>query len=122
MASLVVTGAQLKCSFGVSPGAFIASGAVVNGTKKPVGVMTDNVPMKNIAPFGMCTSASNPTVAAALGVPQTCVPVIAAPWAPGAGKVTVGKVKAVLDNCKLICSWGGQIEVTNAGQTKATGK
>ena len=55
----------------------------------PFSNIMDNVTMLNILPFGMCTSPSNPTVAAAtaaaLGVltPMPCVPVIPAPWAPG---------------------------------------
>ena len=53
---------------------------------------------------------------AALGVltPQPCMPVIVAPWFPG-GKEMIAKMPALLDNCKCMCMWGGQICVTMPG-------
>jgi hypothetical protein len=77
----------------------------------------------NVPPFGACTSVGNPTVAAAtaaaLGVltPMPCVPVTAGPWVPGSLKVMNGGMPAVDSNCKLMCSWGGVIQVLNPGQT-----
>jgi MFS family permease len=57
--------------------------------------------------------------AAALGVltPMPCVPVTAAPWVPGSLKVMNGGMPAVDSNCKLLCTWGGVIQVLNPGQT-----
>ena len=55
----------------------------------PAANITDFAPITNIASFSMCTTQSNPAVAAAttaaLGVPTPapCVPVIPAPWTPG---------------------------------------
>ena len=78
----------------------------------------------NMPTFGMCNLTSNPTVAAAtsaaLGVhtPMPCVPAIAAPWAPGATKVKIGKVEALHDGCTANCSYGGVISVKFAGQVK----
>ena len=80
--------------------------------------------MKNIMPFGMCSSLANPTVAAAtsaaLGVltPMPCVPVIAAPWAPGCPTVLIANKPALNDSSKLMCNWGGVISINNAGQMK----
>jgi len=48
-----------------------------------------------------------------------CIPATAAPWAPGVPKVLIGSMPAVDDTCKLMCNWGGVIQVTNPGQTKA---
>ena len=63
-------------------------------------------------------SASNTpaATAAAMGVltPMPCVPVIAAPWAPG-GQERIANMPALLDNCKCICNWGGNISVTMPG-------
>lgn len=114
---------MLQCSFGMAPSQFI----VPDTTRpmvdnKPRANIMDNVPMKNIMPFGMCQSMANPTVAsataAACGVltPMPCVPVISAPWMPG-GKELVCNMPALLDNCKLVCMYGGNISVSNPGHT-----
>ena len=123
MATFVCMGAMLQCSFGMAPSQFI----VPDPTRpmvdnKPRANIMDNVPMKNIMPFGMCQSMANPTVAsataAACGVltPMPCVPVISAPWMPG-GKELVCNMPTLLDNCKLVCMYGGNISVSNPGHT-----
>jgi hypothetical protein len=45
------------------------------------------------------------------------VPVTSAPWVPGSTKVMNGSMPAVDSNCKLMCTWGGVIQVLNPGQT-----
>ena len=89
----------------------------------PAATIMDNVPMKNIMPFGMCSSPANPAVAsataAALGVltPQPCVPATVAPWTPGSPTVLIGSIPALNDYSVLMCNWGGVITITNPGQT-----
>ena len=120
----VVMGAMLQCSFGAAPASLVVLPAnkVLAGT--PAANILDNKPVVNVPPFGVCSSPANPTVAAAtaaaLGVltPMPCVPVTAAPWAPGSTKVTVGKMPAVDSTCKLMCNWGGVIQVVSPGQVK----
>jgi Domain of unknown function (DUF4280) len=120
----VIMGAMLQCSFGVAPSSLVVLPAnkVMSGT--PAANIMDNKPNVNIPPFGMCSSPANPMVAAAtaaaLGVltPMPCVPVTAAPWAPGSTKVTIGKMPAVDSTCKLMCNWGGVIQVVSPGQVK----
>lgn len=120
MANQVCTGASLQCSFGTSPSSFTASGTDVQATAD-AGVVTD-VGASNVPAFGMCTSMSNPQVAAATAAamgtltPQPCVPVLA-PWTPGAAQVTIGGVAALDDSSQCSCSWGGVITVQSAGQT-----
>ncbi|MBP6469950.1 MAG: DUF4280 domain-containing protein [Chloroflexi bacterium] len=123
MAQQVVMGAQLMCSFGVAPSALVVTPEnVTNANKVPAATIMDNVPLKNIMPFGMCTTLSNPQVAAAtsaaLGVltPQPCIPVTSAPWAPGSPTVMIKNKPALNNTCKLMCNWGGVISVVNAGQ------
>ncbi len=123
MAQQVVMGAQLMCSFGVAPSALVVTPEnVTNANKVPAATIMDNVPMKNIMPFGMCTTLSNPQVAAAtsaaLGVltPQPCIPVTSAPWAPGSPTVMIKNKPALNNTCKLMCNWGGVISVVKAGQ------
>lgn len=124
MGAQVVMGAVLQCSFGVAPSTLtvLPANRVLGDT--PAANIMDNVPMLNVMPFGMCSSPSNPTVAAAtaaaLGVltPMPCVPVTVAPWVPGVPTVLIGNMPAVDNNCKLMCSWGGVIQVVSPGQFK----
>lgn len=126
MPKLVVTGAMMQCTMGVAPSSFIAipTGPPVTGTEKPAGTIMDNKPIANVPPFGMCKSLANPTVAsataAALGTltPMPCVPVTAAPWAPGATKVMINNKPALHDGCKLMCNWAGTISFNFAGQVQ----
>jgi hypothetical protein len=126
MGAQVCMGAMLQCSFGAAPSTLsvIPKGAsMVNATTLAATIM-DNLPIANIPPFAMCSTPSNPAVAAltaaALGVltPAPCVPVIAAPWAPGSAKVKVGGIPALESNSKLTCTWGGLIQIVNPGQMK----
>jgi hypothetical protein len=116
-------GAMLQCSFGAAPSSLVVlpKNKVLTGT--PDANIMDNVPMVNIMPFAMCSSLANPTVAAAtaaaLGAltPMPCVPVIPAPWVPGAPTVLIANMPALDNNCKLTCAYGGMIQITNPGQT-----
>lgn len=81
----------------------------------------DAVPLKNILPFGLCSSLANPAVAtataAAMGVltPMPCVPVPAGVWSPGSPKVQIrGKVALTSDSC-LTCAYGGMIKINQPG-------
>ncbi|WP_163992283.1 DUF4280 domain-containing protein [Pyxidicoccus caerfyrddinensis] len=120
----VVMGAMLQCSFGVAPSSLVVLPTnKVMGTTPAANIM-DNVPLLNIPPFGMCQSLANPMVAAAtaaaLGVltPMPCIPATAAPWVPGCPKVLVGNMPALESNSKLMCSYGGVIQVVTPGQFK----
>jgi Domain of unknown function (DUF4280) len=123
MGQQVVMGALLQCSFGVAPSSLVVTPenrVMVGGV--PAATIMDNIPMKNIMPFGMCSSIANPTVAsatsAALGVltPMPCIPVTTAPWAPGSPTVMVGNKPALNNSCKLMCQWGGVIQINVPGQ------
>ncbi len=123
MAKLVVTGAKMKCSFGNAPSTLVVLPVnKVMAGNKPVANVMDNKPMVNIMPFGMCSSMSNPQVAAATSAamgaltPMPCVPVIAAPWSPGSPTVKVGNMAALNDKSKCQCNWGGMIEIQDPGQ------
>ena len=125
MANQVCMGAMCQCSFGAVPSTLVVTPENKTLTSSmPAATIMDNVPMKNIMPFGMCSSLANPTVAAAtsaaLGVltPMPCVPVIAAPWAPGCPTVLIANKPALNDSSKLMCNWGGVISINNAGQMK----
>jgi hypothetical protein len=119
----VCMGAMMQCSFGVAPSSLVvlpANATMAGGP--PAATIMDNIPIANIPPFGMCNSPSNPTVAAAtaaaLGVltPMPCAPVTAAPWAPGSPTVMIGSMPALNNSSKLMCSWGGVIQIVAPGE------
>ena len=123
MANLVYAGAALQCSFGAAPSSLLvlpANQVLAGGP--PAATIMDGKPIVNVPPFGVCNSPSNPTVAAAtaaaLGVltPMPCVPVTPAPWVPGAPTVLIGNMPALDDQSKLMCTWGGVIQISFAGQ------
>ena len=119
-----VNTAQLMCSFGAAPSVFavLPKNKVMAGNQPAANIM-DNIPMTNVMPFGVCTSVSNPQVAAAtaaaLGVltPQPCIPVIPAPWAPGAATVLIANQPALDNTSKCLCAYAGVIQIVSPGQT-----
>jgi len=122
MAQLVTSGAMLQCSFGAAPSTLNVLPVNLVTAGAPAANIIDNKAMVNIPPFGMCMSPSNPQVAAAtaaaLGVltPQPCVPVITAPWAPGAATVLIKNMPALDSTSKCMCMWAGIIQINSAGQ------
>jgi hypothetical protein len=116
-------GAMMQCSFGVAPSSLVVlpTSQVLAGGP-PAATIMDNAPLVNILPFGMCNSPANPTVAAAtaaaLGVltPMPCVPATAAPWIPGSPTVLIGNMPALTSDCKLMCSYGGVIQIVSPGE------
>ena len=123
MGMQVCMGATLQCSFGAAPSTLVVLPVNRTLTSTPDANIMDHAPMMNIMPFGMCNSPSNPTVAAAtaaaLGVltPMPCVPVTPAPWVPGVPTVLIANMPALDSNSKLMCAWGGVIQIVSPGQT-----
>jgi hypothetical protein len=125
MPNNVVTGAMLQCSFGMAPSTLnVLPISRVTAEGRPAAAITDNIPVVNIPPFGMCTSLSNPTVAAAtaaaLGTltPMPCLPVIPAPWAPGAARTMVGGKPALTAGSMCNCVYGGVITINMPGAVR----
>lgn len=121
MGMCVCGGAVCNCSFGAAPSVLTITPENKTTTTMPIATIMDNIPMKNILPFGMCSSLANPTVAsataAALGAltPMPCVPVIAAPWTPGSPTVLIAGKPALNNSSKLMCVWGGIIQISSPG-------
>jgi len=84
--------------------------------------MTDIKPVANIAPFGLCKSPINPTVAAATAAAggklqeMPCVPCVTSPWAYSKMNVLVKGQPALTDDSRCVCMWLGIIKVKSAGQ------
>src|ERR1700761_8526207 len=120
----VCMGAMMQCSFGMAPSSLVVlpTNRVMTNNVPDANIM-DHIPMTNIMPFGMCTSPANPVVAAAtaaaLGVltPMPCIPMTVAPWVPGSPTVLIGSMPALNSDSKLMCNWGGVIQISNPGQT-----
>lgn len=121
MGTLVCGGAICSCSFGMMPSTLLVTPENKVMTTGALATIMDNVPLKNIMPFGMCSNPANPTVAAAtaaaLGVltPMPCMPVCAGPWAPGAVKVLIANKPALTNTSKLMCAYGGVIQINSPG-------
>ena len=122
MAFLACGGASLQCSFGAAPA--VLNVLPINRvlTNMPVANIMDNVPFLNVPPFGMCMSMANPMVAAAtaaaLGVltPMPCMPMTVAPWVPGVPTTLIGNMPALNMTSKLMCNWGGVIQILAPGE------
>ena len=120
----VVATAQLMCSFGVAPAVLsvIPKGLPVQAGGQMAATIQDFMPNANIPPFGMCTTPSNPQVAAAtsaaMGVltPQPCIPMTTSPWTPGSPTVQINGAPALTSTCTCTCMWGGAITITSPGQ------
>src|SRR5205823_14982196 len=119
----VSMGALMTCTFGVAPSSLVVlpkNKVLAEGP--PAANIMDHIPLTNIMPFGMCNSPANPTVAAAtaaaLGVltPMPCVPATSAPWVPGAVTVLIANMPALTSDCKLMCSYGGVIQIVSPGE------
>jgi len=123
MGMQAVMGAMTMCSFGAAPSSLmVLPASAVMSSKVPAANIMDSKPFVNVLPFGMCMSMANPAVAAAtaaaFGVltPMPCTPMTAAPWVPGSPTVLVGKMPALNNSSKCMCSFGGVIQITLPGQ------
>lgn len=122
MGIAVCGGAQTSCSFGTAPGTLMVLPDKRVLTSMPLATIMDNKPMVNVLPFAMCQSLANPLVAAATAAamgaltPQPCIPVTPGPWAPGSPTVQIGNFPALNNSSKLMCAYGGVIQITNPGQ------
>ncbi len=118
----VCAGAMMMCSFGAAPSSLVVLPLNRTMTGTPAANIMDNKPMLNIPPFAMCMSPANPMViaatAAAMGVltPMPCIPVTVAPSVPGAPTVLIGNMPALNNSSKLMCNWGGVIQISVPGQ------
>ncbi len=121
-------GASMMCSFGAAPSTLVVLPTNKVLATTPAANIMDNKPIVNVPPFGMCMSPSNPTVAAAtaaaLGVltPMPCVPVTTAPWIVGSPTILIGNMPTLDSNSKLMCNWGGVIQIVAPGQFKVMTK
>ena len=119
----VTSGAGLTCSFGTATGALTVGphGALVQAAGAPAATIQDHTPMVNMGSFGMCTTPSNPQVAAATAAamgtltPQPCLPVVPVPWTPGSPTVLIDGQPALQSSSMCSCQWGGVITIVTPG-------
>lgn len=115
MANPVVNTAICTCSFGTVPMVLpVTSQQTVMMGGMPAATILDN----KCTTFGMCSCLANPAVAAATAAafgaltPSACIPLTLMPWAPGVPTVSVGGKPLLNNTSKLMCSYGGVIQVT----------
>lgn len=123
MATYVCSTAQMQCTMGSAPSALtVLPVRTIFLCSKPMANISDNQPMVNIAPFGMCQSLANPQVAAATSAamgtltPQPCIPNTTSPWLNGKTDLLLKGQPALLNTCRLMCNWAGNISLTSNGQ------
>ncbi len=118
MANPVVSTAMCTCIFGTAPVPLMATSqqtVLIGGM--PAATIMDGAPISNVPTFGMCSNPANPAVAAAtaaaLGVltPMPCVPATVS-WAPGCPTVLACGKPLLNNTSKLMCSYGGMIQVS----------
>ncbi len=117
MSKAICTTSLLGCSSGLSPSPLMV--LPVNGVSTcymPAANALDHIPFLNILPFGLCTTTSNPMVAAAGGAPVPCIPMTFQPWSNTATKVTIKGQPSLIDSSQVKCLWGGNITVKFATQ------
>lgn len=126
MPQVCVTSAMMACTFGAAPSSLVVTPSAIVTATLQVGTIMNFTPMANIPSFGTCMSIANPTVAAAtaaaMGVltPMPCIPMTVSPWITGSTAVFTGGMPTLDNSCKAVCTWGGQISITFAGQTMVT--
>jgi hypothetical protein len=122
MSFWVTGGALMNCSFGIAPSVLNVLPDAKCVATMPFATIMDSKPFVNIMPFGMCRSLANPTVAAAttaaMGVltPMPCIPATTAPWMPGCPTVQLAGKPALTNSSKCLCTFGGVISISFAGQ------
>lgn len=123
MSKQVVSQATLQCSFGSNPSQFVVEPINrVMAEEMPAAVIQDHIGNANIMPFGLCASLLNPTVIAATAAnhgrltPMPCVPIVPAPWTPGAPNVTIAGIPCLDDKSTCMCTWQGIIKVVDPGE------
>lgn len=120
---VLVTSAELTCVEGTTPAVLnVLPTARVLACGRPVAAIQDHESLVEIPTFGMCHSLTNPEVASATSAadgvltPMPCVPALAAPWTPGAPTVLVGGQPVAAASSTLLCTYAGEITVTQPGQ------
>lgn len=126
MAIAITANSTLTCTMGTTPSNLVVTPSKIKIGGIPVADIQCSTPNKNIPPFGMCRSPSNPQVAKMMPVPppgvikpQPCMPNIpGSPWTGCVSKVKwAGQMPLTSDGC-LQCSYGGTIKVIPSGRVK----
>ncbi|WP_226647860.1 DUF4280 domain-containing protein [Microbulbifer variabilis] len=124
MPKCVCAGATMKCSFGAAPSALMVTPENRVLEVMPGANIMDNKPLKNIMPFGPCSSLAYPPTAAATAAafgaltPMPCMPSTIAPWVPGDPTVLLANMPILTKDSMLMCIWGGVITIQQPGQVK----
>ena len=110
---VVVEGASMQCAMGTAPMTLVVTSQEMRTCcGKLVATVADCVPATNIPPFATC----NTLTAAADGVPTPCVPAPTGPWEPASEEQTIDGLPVLIMTSKLMCSIGGEIQITDPGQ------
>ena len=116
---LICDGQQIKCNRATASFTLtVPPIRKVTCGHRPVANIMDNKIGVNIPPVCVCKSPMNPAVvsmiASTYGVTRQApsAPLLTAPWVPGNPQVMVEHSPALTKDSKLICAWGGIIEIS----------
>ena len=119
MGVAVVSGAKVSCPFGTTPACLAVARPGCLGSSKPIATITDTT----LPPFGMCSSMTNPQVAAAtaaaMGVltPQPCSFVPMGVWSVTKATMLIEGKPILTSDAKLTCALGmGTLSIIYPGQ------
>lgn len=124
MGEIVINGAEIKCVYG-SKSSYLMTASqtkcIVGG--QPAATIKDVQTTESVAPFGMCSSMSNPQVATATAAgvltPQPCTMVPAGTWVNLTSKLLLEGKPCLFSDAALGCSVGaGAISIVSPGQRK----
>ena len=101
---VVCNGASLQCSLGSTPSILNVDPKSVQVENTSICTESDAKPYKNIQTFGICSLTGLP-----------CTPITSS-WTNASKIVMAGNESVVLESSTVICSIGGLITVTSAGQ------
>jgi hypothetical protein len=120
MPKLVVNGAKLTCSEGLSPSTLtVVPFNRPLSANQPAATVADRAPFLNVMPFGLCKSLANPQVASATAAasgsltPMPCIPIVLAPWSPGCSSSESAGSKILSSDSRCVCLWSGEITVSD---------
>lgn len=117
---LICTGQKIKCNMAAAPFTLMVLPIrkVTCGHLPVANIMDNKIGVNILPPVCVCKSPMNPAVVSMIvstygaTTQAPSAPLLTAPWVPGNPQVMVEHSPALTKDSKLICAWGGIIEIS----------